>query len=160
MESLTAGSHRQRFLSVGLLSQEEPTVRGALSGFPGSASGPRWGQVLPRRTSEQLDKSFRRQTRLLKHGRKSPTLDIFIVIGESNSSLRMVRMLQNVMAACNVMDKKSRPLQGPEDLTRLERRQALAHATSRTTFISSLTGSKDSFLSEGMGRPSLRRLSR
>ena len=81
------------------------------------------------------------------------------MVSDRNAERGIVRMFQDMVAAAAVMNKKTCSLQGTKDNLRLESRQAV-HAISRATFIFSFTGSWERLMSDGMGSPSLRKLSR
>jgi hypothetical protein len=68
-------------------------------------------------------------------------------------------MLEEMVAAGTVVNKKPGPLQGPEDVSWPERGETLAHTVSSTTFTGSFTGSSRIALSGGRGWPSFCKLS-
>ena len=84
-----------------------------------------------------------------------------MVHGKSHSKVRALRVFQDVMRAPRVVNIEAGAQEGLEDRGGPERGQFAAHAErGREMRISSFTGSSESFLSGGMGRPSIRRLSR
>lgn len=109
---------------------------------------------------EQLLECFDRQTCLLDNGFQGPALEVPVMKGEGYPEMRLVRMLEDTVAAGRVVNKKPVPLQGPEDLSWPERWEPSAHTVSSTTLTFSFTGSSRMGLSVGMGSPSVCRLSR
>jgi hypothetical protein len=82
------------------------------------------------------------------------------MVGNGNAKGRFVGVLKNLVASARVMDVKTGSLERPEDDPWFERGQFCVHAASTATFTVSLTGRSLIFLSEGIGSPSFRRLSR
>src|SRR6266508_4267158 len=109
---------------------------------------------------EQLQECFDRQTCLLDDGFQGPALEVSVMKGEGYPEIRRVRMLEDMVATGRVVHKKPGPLQGPEDVSWLERWEPSAHTVSSTTFTCSCTGSSRMGVSVGMGSPSVCRLSR
>jgi hypothetical protein len=105
-------------------------------------------------------KCFSREASLLDDRFQRPALEVLTMEGERDAEMGFVRMFENMMAACRVVNKKPGPLQGPEDLSWPERGEVWAHTGWSTTFTSSFTGSSRIALSGGMGWPSFCKLSK
>jgi hypothetical protein len=109
---------------------------------------------------EQLLECFDRQTCLLDDGFQGPALEVSMMKREGYPEMRLVRMLEDMVAAGRVVHKQPGPLQDPEDLSWPEHGEPSAQTVSSTTFTCSFTGSSRMGVSVGMGSPSLCRLSR
>ena len=112
------------------------------------------------RRSKKPQKLVHRQSSLVHNGFERPPLQVLVVVCNRHASRRRIRMPQNIVASRNVMDLKSGALKRVQHRSRFDARKAGTQAAGRKTRICSFTGSSSIRLSPGMGRPSLRRLSR
>ena len=90
-------------------------------------------------TLEKLLELVASQSGLLTDGLQGAGFEVFVVIGDSHSESRIVKVSENVMSTGRVMNEKACPLQRPENSPWLQRGQAWGHAVSKAIFISSLT---------------------
>lgn len=110
--------------------------------------------------SEELQELLVGQGGLFNDGLQGPAFKVLVVKRDSDAECRLFRVFEDTVTSCTVMNKEARPLQDAKNFLRLQSRKTGGHTGSRATLISSLTGSRGSFLSGGIGSPSLRKLSR
>ena len=95
-------------------------------------------------------------SRLLNDRTQRAALQVPTVPGERDAQMFLLRVLQDVVAAADMVHYEALPFEQPQNIFGFEGRNPLAHADSGNSTRTSFTG----ILSEGMGRWSLRRLSR
>lgn len=107
---------------------------------------------------EEVDEFIEGEPRGFDDGGERSALEVTAMHRNGYANGRPIGMLEDVVTARRVMEKKSRPLKRPNDVSGFEGGQARAHATGMATLTFSLIGSASR--SAGMGSWSFIRLSR
>jgi hypothetical protein len=108
---------------------------------------------------EKIDKGFGSEASLVNDRGKSFALQIFVVKRHRYAKVRHAGMFKDVVTSGSVMDEESCSAQGADDFLGTYSGKVPTHA-GMATRIFSLTGFAENFGSEGIGSPSLRRLSK
>lgn len=96
---------------------------------------------------------FVRESGLFDDGFQSPPLEIAIVEWNGDAQSGVAGMLEDVVAAADVVDEKTSPLQCPEHRARLEGRQSHCHLGGNWDPKFFLDRIEDEFLIDGDRQP-------